>query len=88
MRSSLKNIKQQSFHLLTLPLRLIWYILYFPVFVAGSDGWGFFVCAMTAVPQNGFFLIIVSVDKALDKLRKDGKLKEISKKYVGGDITK
>lgn len=29
-----------------------------------------------------------SVDKALDKLRKDGKLKEISKKYVGGDITK
>jgi len=30
------------------------------VFVAGSDGWGFFVCAMTAVPQNGFFLIIVN----------------------------
>ena len=29
-----------------------------------------------------------SVDKALDKLRKDGKLKEISEKYVGGDITK
>lgn len=29
-----------------------------------------------------------SVNKALAQLRKDGKLKEISEKYVGGDITK
>ncbi|WGN90052.1 transporter substrate-binding domain-containing protein [Ligilactobacillus faecis] len=29
-----------------------------------------------------------SVNKALDKLRKDGQLEKLSKKYVGGDITK